>query len=96
MANVEHYEVVVIGSGEAGKYLAWTMAEAGHRTAVIERRWIGGSCPNVACLPSKNVIHSATVRSLAAHAADFGIELGPVDGRGFDRAPSRPISPQRS
>jgi pyruvate/2-oxoglutarate dehydrogenase complex dihydrolipoamide dehydrogenase (E3) component len=78
MAKVEHYSIVVIGSGEAGKYLAWTMAKAGHRTAVIERQWIGGSCPNVACLPSKNIIHSANVRSLTRRAVEFGVDLGAV------------------
>ena len=70
------YDVVVIGSGEAGKYLAWTLSKAGHRTALIERRMVGGSCPNVACLPSKNIIHSAKVASFAARASEFGLEVG--------------------
>ena len=78
MPEIESYNILVIGSGEAGKYLAWTMAKAGHRTAVVERKYIGGSCPNIACLPSKNVIHSAKVASLAARAAEFGVEVGPV------------------
>jgi len=78
MPEIESYNTLVIGSGEAGKYLAWTMAKAGHRTAVVERRYIGGSCPNIACLPSKNVIHSAKVASLAARAAEFGVEVVPV------------------
>ena len=78
MPEIENYEILVIGSGEAGKYLAWTMAKAGHRTAVVERKYIGGSCPNIACLPSKNVIHSAKVASLAARGAEFGVEAGPV------------------
>jgi pyruvate/2-oxoglutarate dehydrogenase complex dihydrolipoamide dehydrogenase (E3) component len=78
MPDIEHYDVLVIGSGEAGKYLAWTLAGEGHRTAVVERRLIGGSCPNIACLPSKNIIHSAKVRSLADRAAEFGVETGPV------------------
>jgi choline dehydrogenase-like flavoprotein len=55
MPDIEKYEVLVIGSGEAGKNLAWTMAGEGHRTAVVERKLIGGSCPNIACLPSKNI-----------------------------------------
>ena len=78
MPDIDSYEVLVIGSGEAGKYLAWTMAAAGHRTAVIEQRYVGGSCPNIACLPSKNVIHSARVKSLAARASGFGLDTGPV------------------
>jgi Pyridine nucleotide-disulphide oxidoreductase len=75
MSSVENYAILVIGSGEAGKYLAWTMAGEGHRTAVVERKYIGGSCPNVACLPSKNIICSAKVRSFTARAAEFGVEL---------------------
>jgi pyruvate/2-oxoglutarate dehydrogenase complex dihydrolipoamide dehydrogenase (E3) component len=75
MPFTDNYDVLVIGSGEAGKYLAWTMASEGHRTAVVERELIGGSCPNIACLPSKNIIHSAKVRSFTARAAEFGVEL---------------------
>jgi pyruvate/2-oxoglutarate dehydrogenase complex dihydrolipoamide dehydrogenase (E3) component len=75
MSVTDSYEILIIGSGEAGKYLAWTMAGAGHRTAVIERSLIGGSCPNIACLPSKNIIHSAKVRSFTMRAAEFGVEL---------------------
>jgi pyruvate/2-oxoglutarate dehydrogenase complex dihydrolipoamide dehydrogenase (E3) component len=75
---MEEYEILVVGSGEAGKYLAWTMAKAGHRTALIERKLIGGSCPNIACLPSKNVVHSAKVASLAKRAHEFGLEGHPL------------------
>ena len=56
MAQPEPFDMLVLGSGEAGKYLAWHMAHAGHRTAVVERQWVGGSCPNINCLPSKNEI----------------------------------------
>ena len=76
MGEAENYEVLVIGSGEAGKYLAWTFAKAGQRAALVERQMVGGSCPNIACLPSKNVIHSAKVASLAARAEEFGLETG--------------------
>jgi pyruvate/2-oxoglutarate dehydrogenase complex dihydrolipoamide dehydrogenase (E3) component len=78
MPDIENYDVLVIGSGEAGKYLAWAMAGEGHRTAVVERQLVGGSCPNIACLPSKNIIHSAKVRSFADRAAEFGVEAGPA------------------
>ena len=64
MSHPEEYDVVVLGSGAAGKLLAWTLASQGKRLAVIERRYVGGSCPNIACLPSKNVIHSAKVAEL--------------------------------
>jgi pyruvate/2-oxoglutarate dehydrogenase complex dihydrolipoamide dehydrogenase (E3) component len=69
----ENYDLVVLGSGEGGKYLAWTMAKKGKKVVVIERRWVGGSCPNIACLPSKNIIHSAKVASLFYRSEEFGI-----------------------
>src|SRR5882762_9082642 len=78
MSKSEHYEILILGSGEAGKYLAWTMSKAARRTAIIERKLIGGSCPNIACLPSKNVIHSAKVAAFARRAAEFGLEGGPL------------------
>jgi len=70
----QEYDLVVLGSGEGSKFLAWTLARQGKRVAVVERKWIGGSCPNIACLPSKNLIHSAKVASYFARAAEFGIE----------------------
>jgi pyruvate/2-oxoglutarate dehydrogenase complex dihydrolipoamide dehydrogenase (E3) component len=69
----EEYEIVVLGSGEGGKYLAWTMAKQGKRVLVIERKYIGGSCPNIACLPSKNIIDSAKVASYFYRSEEFGI-----------------------
>jgi pyruvate/2-oxoglutarate dehydrogenase complex dihydrolipoamide dehydrogenase (E3) component len=78
MPEAEHYEVLVIGSGESGKHMTWNMAQAGHRTAVVERKYIGGSCPNIACLPSKNVIRSAKANWFAKHGAEYGIRTGPV------------------
>ncbi|MFZ0498235.1 MAG: mercuric reductase [Steroidobacteraceae bacterium] len=78
MPEAEQYEILVIGSGEAGKHLTWNMAQAGHRTAVVERKYIGGSCPNIACLPSKNVIRSAKANWFARHGAEYGIQTGPV------------------
>jgi pyruvate/2-oxoglutarate dehydrogenase complex dihydrolipoamide dehydrogenase (E3) component len=78
MAQPERYENLVLGSGAGGKLIAWHMAQSGRRTAVVERRWIGGSCPNIACLPSKNEIRSAEVAHLAREAAEFGVKTGPV------------------
>lgn len=78
MSQPEHYDFLIIGSGQGGKLLAWHLARSGHRVAVIERRWVGGSCPAVACLPSKNEIWSAHVAHLTRHAAQFGTETGPV------------------
>ena len=76
--NLENYRNVIIGSGEGGKYLAWHLAQSGQQTVVVERRWVGGSCPNVNCLPSKNEIWSAKVSDLVHHATRFGITLGSV------------------
>jgi pyruvate/2-oxoglutarate dehydrogenase complex dihydrolipoamide dehydrogenase (E3) component len=78
MSEIEGYEILVIGSGESGKHLTWTMAQAGHRTAVVERKFIGGSCPNIACLPSKNVIRSAKAAWFARRAGEYGVQTGPV------------------
>ena len=65
--------MVVLGSGEGSKYLAWTLAKEGARVAVVEQKYIGGSCPNIACLPSKNIIHSAKVASYFRRSGEFGI-----------------------
>jgi pyruvate/2-oxoglutarate dehydrogenase complex dihydrolipoamide dehydrogenase (E3) component len=67
------YDIVVLGSGEGAKYVAWTFAKQGKHVAVIERKYVGGSCPNIACLPSKNVIHSAKVASYFQRSEEFGI-----------------------
>jgi pyruvate/2-oxoglutarate dehydrogenase complex dihydrolipoamide dehydrogenase (E3) component len=77
--STEQVEILILGSGQGGKALAWHMAKTGKRTAVIERRWIGGSCPNIACMPSKNEIWSARVAHLAHHAGQFGTVAGPVE-----------------
>ena len=71
--SVQNYKNVIIGSGEGGKYLAWHLAQSGQPTVVVERRWVGGSCPNVNCLPSKNEIWSAKVADLMHHANKFGV-----------------------
>jgi len=78
MSQVEHFDTLILGSGQGGKLLAWHLGRSGQRVAVVERQWVGGSCPAVACLPSKNEIWSARVAYLARHAADFGTTTGPV------------------
>jgi pyruvate/2-oxoglutarate dehydrogenase complex dihydrolipoamide dehydrogenase (E3) component len=78
VSQPEQVDVLILGSGGGGKLTAWHMARSGRRTAVVERRWIGGSCPNVACLPSKNEIRSAEVAHTARSAAQFGTITGPV------------------
>ena len=71
--ETQQYEIVIVGTGEGSKFLAWTLAKQGKTVAVIERKYIGGSCPNIACLPSKNVIHSAKVASYFQRSEEFGI-----------------------
>jgi pyruvate/2-oxoglutarate dehydrogenase complex dihydrolipoamide dehydrogenase (E3) component len=78
MSQPERVDALVLGSGQGGKLLAWHLARSGRRTAVVERRWIGGSCPNIACMPSKNEIWSAKVAHLVHHAAQFGTMTGHV------------------
>jgi pyruvate/2-oxoglutarate dehydrogenase complex dihydrolipoamide dehydrogenase (E3) component len=78
MSDPEQFDILVLGSGAGGKLLAWHMARSGQRTAVVERRWIGGSCPHIACMPTKNEIWSAKVAHLAHHGAQFGTVTGPV------------------
>ncbi|HEX6272166.1 MAG TPA: mercuric reductase [Polyangiaceae bacterium] len=74
---VEQVENVILGGGEAGKYVAWELAKQGRASLVIERALVGGSCPNVACLPSKNVIRSAKVADWVRRAGDYGVRTSP-------------------
>src|SRR2546429_8142732 len=74
--STDRYDDLVLGSGAGGKLLSWHLARAGRRTAVVERRYIGGSCPNINCLPSKNEVWSAKVADLIHHAAAFGVVTG--------------------
>src|SRR5215510_6185011 len=74
--NVEQFQNLIIGSGVAGKLLAWTLAKQGQKTVCVERAMVGGSCPNVACLPSKNVIHSAKAVSLVSPKSGLGVVTG--------------------
>jgi pyruvate/2-oxoglutarate dehydrogenase complex dihydrolipoamide dehydrogenase (E3) component len=76
--SIEHVQNLIIGSGVAGKILAWTLASQGQKTVVVERSMVGGSCPNVACLPSRNVIHSAKAVSLVHPTRGLGVVTGSV------------------
>src|SRR5437879_8525373 len=69
----EEFDLVILGGGTGSTIAAWTFAGKGQRVAVIERKYIGGSCPNIACLPSKNIIHSAKVASYFRRNKEFGI-----------------------
>src|SRR5260370_37880469 len=78
MSEIERFDVLVFGSGAGGKLTAWTSASEGLRTAVVARCLVGGSCPNIACLPTKNVIHSAKVADFVRHDRDFGSGTAPA------------------
>jgi pyruvate/2-oxoglutarate dehydrogenase complex dihydrolipoamide dehydrogenase (E3) component len=69
----EEYDLVILGGGTGSTIAAWTFAAQGQHVAVIDRKYIGGSCPNIACLPSKNIIHSAKIASYVRRSEEFGI-----------------------
>jgi len=75
MATVDTYDALVLGSGEAGKSMAWYLGGTGKRVAVIEQRYVGGSCPNIACLPSKNIIHGASIAHTVATSEALGTRV---------------------
>ena len=93
-ANLEEYDLVILGGGTGGTVAAWTFATQGQRVAVIERKYIGGSCPNIACLPSKNIIQSAKVASYFRRSREFGITNGnfTVDMRAVRERKRRMVS----
>jgi pyruvate/2-oxoglutarate dehydrogenase complex dihydrolipoamide dehydrogenase (E3) component len=72
MSQAEHFDVVILASGQGAKLLAWHLGRSGKKIAVVERRWVGGSCPAVACMPSKNELWSARVAHLVRNAEHFG------------------------
>ncbi len=71
----EVYDLLILGSGAGSKLLAWTFAGQGQKVAVVERRYVGGACPNIACLPSKNVIHTAQIADYVRRSETFGISI---------------------
>src|SRR5438132_4142543 len=73
------YDAIIIGSGQAGQPLATTLGKAGWKTALIERAYIGGTCINYGCTPTKTMFNSARVAYLARRAADFGVHSGDVN-----------------
>src|SRR3984885_10354185 len=72
-AKIEDFDILILGGGTGSTIAAWTFAGEGKRVAAIDRKYIGGSCPNIACLPSKNFIHSAKVASYFRRSKEFGI-----------------------
>ena len=79
MTTEQHYDAVVIGAGQGGSPLAGALAGAGHKTAVIEREHVGGTCINEGCTPTKTMVASARVAYLDRRSADYGVQTGPVN-----------------
>ena len=75
---VPHYDLLVIGSGQAGNPLASAFFAKGKKVAVIERGAVGGTCVNYGCTPTKTMVASAEVANLARRAQEFGVEVGTV------------------
>ncbi len=75
MAAIDNYDALVLGSGEAGKSMAWHLGSAGKRVVVVEQRYVGGSCPNIACLPSKNFVHAASIAHTLATSEALGARV---------------------
>ena len=76
MSAADHYQAIVIGSGQAGTPLCTALADAGLRTALIERQHVGGTCVNEGCTPTKTMVASGRVAYLARRGADYGIRTG--------------------
>jgi pyruvate/2-oxoglutarate dehydrogenase complex dihydrolipoamide dehydrogenase (E3) component len=76
--NASHYDAIVIGSGQGGTPLSMALAKAGMRTALIERKHVGGTCVNEGCTPTKTMVASGRVAYLARRAADYGVHAGPI------------------
>src|SRR5882757_1569486 len=78
MAQALSYDAIIIGAGQAGGPLSTALANAGWKTALIEREHVGGTCINEGCTPTKTMVASARVAYLARRAADYGVQTGPI------------------
>jgi pyruvate/2-oxoglutarate dehydrogenase complex dihydrolipoamide dehydrogenase (E3) component len=78
MTNQQPYDAIVIGSGQGGTPLSTALADAGMRTALIERKHVGGTCINEGCTPTKTMVASGRVAYLARRAADYGVHTGAI------------------
>src|SRR5437879_13254223 len=93
---MDHYDVAIIGGGQAGVPLAYALPRLGKRIVLIERKHLGGSCVNFGCAPTKTAIASARVAHLARRAGDFGLRIPSVEvdfGAGIQRARDIVITP---
>ena len=78
MTTPQQFDAIIIGSGQAGTPLSTALAEAGMRTALIERKHVGGTCVNEGCTPTKTMVASGRVAYLARRGADYGVHTGAV------------------
>ncbi|MEK6324989.1 MAG: mercuric reductase [Acidobacteriota bacterium] len=78
MPEPKKYDAIVIGSGQGGKPLSVALAKAGWKTALIEREYIGGTCVNFGCTPTKTMFNSARVAYLSRRSGEYGVHTGPV------------------
>src|SRR5271163_1872068 len=78
MPEIEQFDAIVIGSGQAAKPLAIALAKAGKRTAVVEAKHVGGTCVNEGCTPTKTMVASGRVAYLARRGGDYGVKTGPI------------------
>src|ERR1700726_107184 len=78
MSSGNHYRGIIIGSGQGGTPLSVALANAGMRTALIERKHVGGTCVNEGCTPTKTMVASGRVAYLARRASDYGVHTGPI------------------
>src|SRR5438270_13606671 len=78
MTDTQQYDAIVIGSGQGGGPLSTALVAAGRRTALIERKYIGGTCINTGCTPTKTMVASARVAYLARRAEEYGVHDGAV------------------
>jgi pyruvate/2-oxoglutarate dehydrogenase complex dihydrolipoamide dehydrogenase (E3) component len=78
MPTTEHYDAIVIGSGQAGTPLCTALAEAGFHTALVEQEHVGGTCINEGCTPTKTMVASGRVAYLARRGTDYGVHTGAI------------------
>src|SRR5205807_854287 len=78
MSTTEQFDAIIVGSGQGGKPLCLSLAGAGWKTALLERQFIGGTCVNYGCTPTKTMVASARVAYLARRGADYGVQDGSV------------------
>jgi pyruvate/2-oxoglutarate dehydrogenase complex dihydrolipoamide dehydrogenase (E3) component len=72
---MQKFDAIIIGTGQSGPPLARRLVAAGHKVAVIERKFFGGTCVNTGCTPTKTLIASAYAAHLARRASDYGVGI---------------------